>query len=264
MKVISRIDDYWADLEKHIQTVIQASAKQHSDIPPMIVPVKNGEILCFINPTGDRDQYLSIMRLLIRGIELDELVFISDSYISSSTTKHDGTPWDHGEMAKAYLDMTADADLVSENIMAIRLRRDGRLQSYSQDYRRNEDDTVTLAELRASDSTKDGPWGGYVIEELKKAYEAQTFRQWSEEKGQDPFGEVSEDTFTAYALATIIKNSLIPMGCSVMMLARGKDNSQAVVDYLKQDDVDYTVLTEPELKSWIGVPESDETGEAAV
>jgi hypothetical protein len=259
---ISDFEEYWERLPEHLHTVIEEAVKNHHDVAPLIIPAKDGEIMAYINPIGDRDQYLKILRLVIQGMEPDEIMFVTDGYVAHQQNKHDGTPWQRGEMSKAYLDMTEDADLVSENVNIIRMDRLGNVSSISQDYRRNDDDTAQFEDQRLYGAENETKLEGYVVEELRKAFSKETYRQWAKRNDVDflPDEELSEADFSLYMCSMVIKQALIPLGCSALLMVRGADNSEKVYEYFKhgEESGDYKVMTPDEYKAWIGEDEERE------
>lgn len=144
------------DMDNLIEKAQRAAERVEDDLadksfkPSMVLFTDDGNPRLIILPTFDdpqasRGPLAWITKIAAASIDnLSEIIWLMDSWQSTSPTKKDGSSWEQGEMQEAVENNTENADLVYECLSLNIIDKDGTLGAVNVRYDRNPDDTVTF------------------------------------------------------------------------------------------------------------------------
>lgn len=174
-------------------------------------------------PHMGRDPLVFAAFTLIVGMGMDQITLLHDSYVSTSTTKTDGSEWGQNEMAYAVEHNTVDAKLVSDAIIYMVFQRDGTTRAMEMPYtKRRKGRHYKIKWGESKEYAKDAKFGGVVGDSIAEFFGRKTVTATM--RGEETPEELREwaaehpEAALAYQFCAVAKYALLPRGVNFALV----------------------------------------------
>lgn len=242
----SKPDQYFIDLTKHHLTT---GFDEDGDFQPYFMFMEadkdSPRVVYFPQLDGTHEGRLevanAVLTLASAVRNLTSITFASDTWQAMSPTKHDGSPWEYGEMARAVAEQTIDADLVQEAAIYTIITLDEEVTTNTP-YQRTETDGVKLLwdECRVLRSGSEGIQAKGFFPELmcealtvpkimdRTTDDGTTFEKMASEMG------LSLDQAASHTLIAAIKMVMVKTQSPCMMGADDQEEAELIANSFKE------------------------------
>jgi len=170
------MSDVFVDVDKLMDAILPLAKEEleANEFQPALLGFLDGAIRLNAFPQMNDDEWRDKMiwaaHVLCAGVQIDAIAWVSDSYGATSPTKKDGSPWQQGDLERAWQDDTPDKELITEMLLVNMFDRTGSGAIVTVPYIRQADGTIEPGERKTLiEGVNGGQLGGEVSDGLRSA-----------------------------------------------------------------------------------------------
>lgn len=176
--------------------------------------------------------------LAIVGMNPDLIYVSNDTYMATTPTKIDGTPWESGEMAKVRAEGGPDAELVRDCLTTLAADQLGNVAAGHQTYRVINGDVVWDEPMivEEGDTENGGTYGGAIVDSIRESFRSESLLSIMAKNGA-PLHQLDDQDRTEFEmrLRCLVVKEVLGQVADVALIARNAVEERIIKEMIVND-----------------------------